>query len=118
MILYVEHIGQHNLPLQILDKNCPSSHRPDDGHVEQWNKRDSCTAQSKSRSKYLIPPEKLPNPRSPHATKVKIRIVAQGQQDTETQVNMVSHMMQNMFKLFFRILIETFEYIHIVQSEV
>ena len=89
---YVEHIGQHNLPMQILDKNLTSSCRPDDDHEEQWNKSDSSTGQSKakSKSKYFRPLEKLPNPQSLHAKTVKITKVSEEQKDTDAQVNMVS----------------------------
>ena len=92
---YVEHIRQHNLPMQILDKTVTSSRRPDDDHEEHWKKRDSSTGQSKSKSKskYFNPPEKLPNPRSLHAKKVKKIKEAQDQQVTDAQVNIVLHLM-------------------------
>ena len=86
---YVEHVEQHNLPIQILDKTVTSSRRPDDDHEEQWKKRDSSTGQSKSKSKYFNPPEKLPNPRSLHAKEVKKRKEAQDQQVKDAQVNIV-----------------------------
>ncbi|CAL8391543.1 unnamed protein product [Arctogadus glacialis] len=69
----------------ILDKTVTSSRRPDDDHEEQWKKRDSSTGPSKSKSKYFNPPEKLPNPRSLHAKKVKKRKEAQDQQVTDAQ---------------------------------
>lgn len=69
--------------MQIPDKN---SRRPDDDHVEQWNEWDSSTGQPKSKSKYVSPPGKLPNPRSLHAKKLRIRKVAQDQQDTDAHV--------------------------------
>ncbi|XP_045919921.1 uncharacterized protein LOC123979855 [Micropterus dolomieu] len=88
---YIEHIGQHNLPIQIFDKNFASSSRPDDDHEEQWNKRDSSVGHSRSKSKYFNPPKTLSKPKSPHAAKVKRRgkKVDQDQPDKDKKLTLL-----------------------------
>ncbi len=78
---------QQNLPMQILDKHYTSSGRSDDDHIEPWMKRVSSVGQSKSRSEFSNPPKKLPNPKSPYATKAKTKTVTveQDHQDKHAQ---------------------------------
>lgn len=86
---YVEHIVQHNLPIEILGKHAEVS-RPDDDHEEQWHKRDSSASSFKSKSKYFNPPQKIPQPKVPalkdHTDRDKQITLLWKKKDTEVVV--------------------------------
>ena len=79
---YIEHIMQHNLPEEILDKLNTSSGKSGDDPIEHWNKRNSSARRSKSKSKYFNPPKKLTKPKS----KMKAATVKQDHRDKDAQV--------------------------------
>ena len=80
--IYIEDIMQHNLPEQILDKLNASSGKSGDDPAEQWNKQGSSAQPSKSKSKYLNPPNILSKPKN----KMKAVTVKQDQRQRCTGV--------------------------------
>lgn len=80
---YVEHIIQHSLPIEILDRNLQSSVVPEDDSEEQWCKRNSSSGSSKHKSKYFNPPTNLPNPKTKTKNKNKKKTKVEQNQRVE-----------------------------------